>query len=181
MKRIAIREFGGPEVLRIEEGDVPAPGAGEVLVRIRAIGVNPYETYERKGIYGANNPKLPFTPGKDAAGVVEEIGPGVSGLTKGDRVYTFGTITGAYAEYALCTSSQVLRRPDAASFAEGAAIYVPYITAYRALFQLAQAKAPHSVRGHGASGGTGSAAVQLAHAAGLRVIAPRARRTDSVW
>ena len=170
MKRIAIREFGGPEVLRIEEADTPRPGAGEVLVKIAAAGVNPYDTYQRAGIYGSRNPTLPFTPGTDAAGIVEAVGADVTGLARGDRVYTFGTVTGAYAEFAVCKRAQVFKLPGSATFGEGAAIYVPYVTAFRALFQLAHATPPQTVLVHGASGGTGSAAVQLAHAAGLKVI-----------
>jgi NADPH:quinone reductase len=101
MKRIAIREFDGPEVLRIEEAEAPRPGAGEVLVRIAAAGVNPYETYQRAGMYGSRNPTLPFTPGSDAAGTIEAVGSGVVGLKPGDRVYTYGTLSGSYAELAL--------------------------------------------------------------------------------
>ena len=170
MKRIVIREFGGPEVLRIEEADAPRPGAGEVLVRIGAAGVNPYETYQRAGTYGSRNPTLPFTPGSDGAGIIEAIGSGVAGLAPGDRVYTFGTLTGSYAELALCRSTQVFKLPESATFAEGAAIHVPYVTAYRALFQLARIKSGATVLVHGASGGTGCAAVQLASSAGARVI-----------
>lgn len=176
MKRIAVREFGGPEVLRIEDADAPRPGAGEVLVRIAAAGVNPYETYQRAGTYGARNPKLPFTPGSDAAGTVEAIGADVAGLKPGDRVYTYGTLTGSYTELALCKREQVFKLPESATFAQGAAIYVPYVTAYRALFQFARAKPMETVLVHGASGGTGSAAVQLAHSAGLTVIATAGTR-----
>lgn len=170
MKRIAVREFGGPEVLRIEEAEVPRPGAGEVVIRIFAAGVNPYETYQRAGMYGARNPPLPFTPGSDAAGTVEAIGAGVAGLKPGDRVYTYGTLSGSYAELALCKREQVFKLPESATFAQGAAIFVPYVTAYRALFQVARVKPTDTVLVHGASGGTGSAAVQLAHSAGVKVI-----------
>ena len=170
MKRIAVREFGGPEVLRIEDAEAPRPGAGEVVVRIAAAGVNPYETYQRAGTYGARNPKLPFTPGSDASGTVEAIGSGVVGLKPGGRVYTYGTLSGSYAELALCRREQVFKLPESATFAQGAAIFVPYVTAFRALFQMARVKPTETVLVHGASGGTGSAAVQLAHSAGLTVI-----------
>ena len=100
MKAILVREFGGPEVLKLEEVPTPKPAAGQVLVRIHAAGVNPYDTYMRAGTY-AIKPPLPYTPGSDAAGVIEGVGPGVKKAKPGHRVYTAKTITGAYAEYAL--------------------------------------------------------------------------------
>jgi NADPH2:quinone reductase len=171
MKRISVREFGGPEVLKIEDAQDPQPGKGEVVVRVEAAGVNPFDTYMRSGIYGARNPALPFTPGSDAAGVVHAIGPDVTDIAVGDRVYTCGTSSGAYAELALCSRSQVWSLPDKASFNQGAAIFVPYITAYRALFQLAAARKHERVLVHGGSGGVGIAAIQLARAIGLQIIA----------
>jgi NADPH:quinone reductase len=170
MKRIRVYEFGGPEVLKFEDADGFTPQAGEVVVRVHAAGVNPVDTYMRSGAYGARNPKLPFTPGTDAAGVVESVGPGVSDLAVGDRVYTSGTISGAYAELALCTRAQVHALSLRASFAQGAGLYIPYGTAYRALFQLGEAKAAETVLVHGASGGVGIAAMQWARAAGMTVM-----------
>ncbi len=170
MKRIRVRKFGGPEVLELEEADDPRPGPGEVVVRVHAIGVNPYDTYMRAGAYGARNPALPYTPGSDAAGTVEAVGDGVAGLAVGDRVYTAGTLSGAYADRALCARAQVHLLPAAASFAQGAGLWVPCGTAYRALFQLGGARPGETVLVHGASGGVGTAAVQLARAAGLTVI-----------
>jgi len=170
MKRIRVSEFGGPEVLRLEAVEDLAPGEEEVLIRVRAAGVNPYETYERAGNYGANGRQPPYTPGSDLAGVVEAVGSRVSGLARGDRVYTTGTLTGSYAELALCSPSQVRRLADRCSFAQGAALYVPYVTAYRSLFQLAHAIGGETVLVHGASGGVGIAGVQLARAAGMTVI-----------
>jgi len=170
MKAIRVSAFGGPEVLRVEDVPAPKPQAGEVLVRVKAAGVNPYDTYMRAGTYASGNPALPWTPGSDAAGTVEAVGAGVD-LKPGQRVYTAGTITGAYAELALCKRSQVHPLPDAASFAQGAGVWVPYATAYRSLFQLARARPGETVLVHGASGGVGVAAVQLARAAGLVVIA----------
>ncbi len=169
MKAIRVTAFGGPEVLKVQDAPDPRPGAGEVLVRVKAAGVNPVDTYMRAGGYGAANPKLPWTPGTDAAGVVEAIGPDVD-LRPGQRVYTAGTITGAYAELALCRRAQVHALPERVTFAQGAGVHVPCATAYRALFQLAHARRGESVLVHGASGGVGLAAVQLAHAAGLTVI-----------
>jgi len=169
MKAIRVSAFGGPEVLKVEDVPAPKPQAGEVLVRVRAAGVNPYDTYMRAGTYASGNPVLPWTPGSDAAGTVEAVGAGVD-LKPGQRVYTAGTITGAYAELALCKRSQVHPLPDAASFAQGAGVWVPCATAYRSLFQLARARPGEIVLVHGASGGVGVAAVQLARAAGLVVI-----------
>ncbi|MEW6721060.1 MAG: NADPH:quinone reductase [Thermodesulfobacteriota bacterium] len=168
MKAIVVREFGPPEAMRLEELPLPVPGPGQLLVRVRAAGVNPVETYIRSGAY-ARRPSLPYTPGHDAAGTVETVGGDASGFAPGDRVYTSGTLTGAYAEYALCEASRVHPLPSEASFAQGAALGVPYGTAWRALFQRARAVPGESVLVHGASGGVGIAAVQIARAAGLRV------------
>ena len=168
MKAIVVRAFGPPEVMRLEETREPSPGPGQVLVRVRAAGVNPVETYIRSGAY-ARAPELPYTPGNDAAGVVEAVGDGVRGVAPGDRVYTSGTLTGAYAEFALCEPSWVHPLPATASFAQGAALGVPYGTAWRALFQRARALPGETVLVHGASGGVGIAALQIARAAGLRV------------
>ena len=169
MKAIRVNEFGGPEVLRFEEVATPRPAPGEVLVRMHAIGVNPVETYIRAGTY-ARLPALPYTPGNDGAGVVEQIGHSVTEFKPGDRVYTAGSLSGTYAEFALCRTDQVHRLPENASFAQGAAMGTPYATAYRGLFQRAEAKPGETVLVHGASGGVGTAAVQLARARGLRVL-----------
>src|SRR5712664_4229498 len=106
MKAIQVHQFGGPEVLQLEEIPAPKPAAGQVLVRVHAAGVNPYDTYMRNGTY-AIKPPLPYTPGSDAAGVVEAVGAGVTKVKPGDRVYTARTVTGAYAEYALALEEQV--------------------------------------------------------------------------
>ena len=168
MKAIRVNEFGGPEVLRLEEVARPQPGPDQVLVRMQAIGVNPVETYIRAGTY-ARLPELPYAPGNDGAGVVEQVGPNVNEFKVGDRVYIAGSITGAYAEFTLCKTAQVHPLPANVSFAQGAAMGTPYPTAYRGLFQRADAKPGETVLVHGASGGVGTAAVQLARARGLRV------------
>jgi NADPH:quinone reductase len=168
MKAIRVNEFGGPEVLRLEEVPTPQPGSGEVLVRMQAIGINPVETYIRAGKY-ARLPALPYTPGNDGAGVVEQAGSDVTGFKAGDRVYTAGSLSGTYAEFVLCKTEQLHRLPQNISFAQGAAVGTPYATAYRGLFQRADAKPGEIVLVHGASGGVGTAAVQLARARGLRV------------
>jgi len=168
MKAIRVNEFGGPEVFRLEEVPTPRPGPGEVLVRIHAIGVNPVETYIRAGTY-ARLPKLPYTPGNDGAGVIEQIGDSVTEFKPGDRVYTSGSVSGTYAEFVLCKTEQVHPLPANVSFAQGAAVGTPYATAYRGLFQRAEARPGETVLVHGASGGVGIAAVQLARSRGLRV------------
>jgi NADPH2:quinone reductase len=169
MKAIRVRELGPPEVMKLEEAADLTPGAGQVLVRVKAAGVNPVDTYIRSGTY-AFKPSLPYTPGMDGAGTVEAVGPGVSGVKPGDRVYIAGSASGTYAELALCEPWQVQPLPGRVTFAQGAAVYVAYATAYRALFIRARAQAGETVLVHGASGGVGIAAVQIARAAGLKVI-----------
>ncbi len=169
MKSILVREFGEPEVMKIEDVDIPQPTGSQVLVHIKAAGVNPIDTYLRTGIH-AHAPKLPYTPGKDGAGVVEAVGENVTKWITGDRVYTANSITGTYAEYSLCSETDLGRLPDNISFEKGAGIWTPYATSYRALFQKAGAKAGETVLIHGASGGVGIAAVQWAKNAGLIVI-----------
>lgn len=169
MKAVVVREFGAPDVLKIEDVPVPAPGATQVLVRVKAIGVNPVETYIRTASY-VKKPNLPYTPGTDAAGVVEAVGANVTTVKVGDRVYTHGSVSGAYAEATICEEFQVHALAARLSFAQGAAVGVPYGTAWRALFLKAQARPADTIFIHGASGGVGVAAVQIARAAGLRVI-----------
>jgi NADPH2:quinone reductase len=168
MKAIRVHQFGGPEVLKIEEVPTPKPDSGQVSVRVRAVGVNPYDTYMRAGTY-AIKPPLPYTPGSDAAGTVEAVGPGVTKVKPGDRVYTSRTISGAYAEYALALEEQVNLLPGNVSFEQGAGVWVPYATAYHALHHFAKARAGETLLVHGASGGVGTAAVQIARAMGLTV------------
>jgi len=168
MKAIRVHEFGGPEVLRLEDAPKARPGSGQVLVRMHAIGVNPVETYIRAGTY-PRRPELPYTPGNDGAGVIEQVGPNANEFKSGDRVYTAGSVSGTYAEFALCKTDQVHRLPANVSFTQGAAMGTPYATAYRGLFQRADAKPGETVLVHGASGGVGTAAVQLARSHGLRV------------
>jgi NADPH:quinone reductase len=168
MKAIRVEQFGGPEVLQLKDVSDSEPGPNQILIKVQAIGVNPVETYIRAG----RNPNLslPYTPGTDAAGVVAKIGARVHHVNVGARVYTSGSATGAYANMAVCETSDVHPLPDCASFAQGAALSIPYGTAWRALFQRARAVPGETVLIHGASGGVGTAAVQLARAAGLTVI-----------
>jgi len=169
MKAIRVHQFGGPEVLRLEEVPLPEPGPGQVLVKVHAVGVNPVETYFRSGA----NPglSLPWTPGMDSAGILHALGSGVAGLKPGDRVYTSDTVTGSYAEFALCEARTVHPLAEKISFAQGAGVGIPFATAYRALFHRGRAQAGETVFIHGGSGGVGVAATQLAQAAGLLVIA----------
>ncbi len=169
MEAIRINEFGDPGVMKLETGADLRVSGGQILVDIRAAGVNPVDTYIRAGTY-AMKPDLPFTPGMDGAGTVAAVGDDAAHVSVGDRVYLAGTLTGSYASQALCSASQVYRLPDNVSFAQGAGVYIPYGTAWRGLFQRAEARAGETVLVHGASGGVGIAAVQLARAAGMTVI-----------
>lgn len=169
MQAIRIHAFGGPEVLKHEEIPTPAPAARQVLVKLQAVGVNPVDVYIRGGNYGPR--PFPFTPGFDAAGVVEALGKGVKGFKKGARVYVDGSLTGTYATHALCEASQIHPLPKALTFAQGAALGVPTLTAARALFQKALIKKGETLLVHGGSGAVGLAAIQLAKAAGVLVVA----------
>lgn len=168
MKAIRVHQFGGPEVLKLENVPDLQPGKGQVLIRVHAIGVNPVDTYIRSG----SNPSLPlpYTPGIDASGVVVSTGEGVTQFQADDRVYTSSSITGTYAELTLCEVADVHPKPDKINFPQAAALGVPYATAYRALFQRGKAIPGEAVLIHGASGGVGMAAVQLARATGLTII-----------
>jgi NADPH2:quinone reductase len=169
MKAIRVREFGGPEVMKLEALPNLTPGPGQVVVSVKAVGVNPVDTYIRSGAY-AVKPPLPYTPGMDAAGTVEAVGEGVESVEVGERVYVGGTLSGAYAEQALCDAAQVHHLPPRVTFAQGAGVNVPYATAHRALYHRAHGQPGETVLVHGASGGVGIAAVQMARAGGFTVI-----------
>lgn len=169
MKAILVREFGAADVMKLEEIATPTPSANQILVKIEAAGVNPVDTYIRAGLYPVK-PDLPFTPGKDGAGIVEAIGENVTKFAVGDRVLTADSVSGTYAEFCLCEEKHLIKLPENVSFAQGAGVFVPYATSYRALFQKAKAKQGETVLIHGASGGVGVAAIQWAKNAGLKVI-----------
>jgi NADPH:quinone reductase len=169
MKAVRVHEFGPPEVMKLEEVPDPQVQAGHIVVRLHAVGVNPVDTYIRAGIY-PTKPPLPYTPGMDGAGVVEAVGEGVQRFHVGDQVYLAGSATGTYAEKALCLEAHVHPLPEGVSFPQGAAVNVPYATAYRALHIRAWARPNETLLVHGATGGVGVAAVQIAHAAGMIVI-----------
>jgi NADPH2:quinone reductase len=168
MRAIWVTEHGSPEVLTLTERPIPEPGSGQVLVRVAAAGVNPVDTYLRAGAYSSAT--VPYTPGFDGAGTIQAVGSEVGNFQKGDRVYTSVAVTGTYAEFALCNAATVYPLPATITFAQGAALGIPYATAYRALFQRGGARAGETVLVHGASGGVGLAAVQFAKAAGLIII-----------
>ena len=172
MKAIRVHQTGGPEVLQLESMPIPRPDRNEVLVRVNAAGVNPLDVKIRAGILPAQafGLALPYTPGIECAGTVEDFGPGVTNFKKGDRVYISRNVSGTYAEYCLASATYVHPLPNVVTFAEGASLSVSYLTAYQALFQQASAKSGDTVLVHGASGGVGTAAVQIARAFGMKVI-----------
>lgn len=169
MKAIIVSEFGAPEVMKLEEIQTPEPNENQILVRVKAAGVNPVDTYIRAGQH-AQKPALPYTPGKDAAGIIERVGAEVKNFKPGDRVLTADSVTGTYAEFSLCEENQLIKLPENVSFEQGAGVFVPFATSYRALFQKAEAKRGETVLIHGASGGVGTAAIQWAKNAGLKII-----------
>lgn len=174
MKAIRMEEFGEPDVLQLVEVPTPEPGPGQVLVKVHAAGVNPAECYIRTGTYAFFHPDLPYTPGFDAAGEVAALGAEVTGLSEGQRVYVSTLLSrlpqGTYAEYVLVDARDVHPLPDALDFAQGAAVGVPATTGWRALFQRGRLTEGERVLIHGASGGVGLLAVQLAAAAGATVV-----------
>lgn len=167
MRAVLVSHFGGPEVLTVRVVPDPAPGPEEVLVQVRAIGVNPVDTYIRSGQY-ATVPELPYIPGTDAAGDVAAVSAEVTRVKPGDRVYLAGQA--AYAEQVVVPALKVCKLPDTVSYAEGAAIGIPYATAYRALFLVGRASPEGWVLVHGASGAVGLAALQWGRLRGLRMV-----------
>ncbi|XP_077133695.1 quinone oxidoreductase-like [Ranitomeya variabilis] len=169
MRAIRVSEFGKPEVLKLQtDVPVPSPGENQVLIQVHACGINPVETDIRSGSFEWK-PSLPYTPGSDTSGLVVNVGTKVTAFKKGDRVFTTGTITGGYAEYTVASEDTVYPLPEQLNFKQGAAIAIPYFTAYRALFQKTHGKPGEVVLVHGASGGVGIAACQIARAHGFMV------------
>ncbi|XP_054836445.1 quinone oxidoreductase [Eublepharis macularius] len=170
MRAVRVFEFGGPEVLKLQSDvSLPVPKANQVLIKVHTCGINPVETYIRSGTH-AKKPALPYTPGSDVAGVIEAVGEHVTAFKNGDRVFTLGTISGGYAEYTVASADTVFPLSDKLDFKQGAAVGIPYFTAFHALFQKGDAKAGETVLVHGASGGVGIAACQIARAYGLMVL-----------
>lgn len=174
MKAVQINEFGGAEVLKLTDIKEPVPNEDEVRVKLYAAGINPSDHYTISGKYAYNVPELPYIPGKDGAGIVEEVGANVQNVNVGDRVYlcalSDGRNTGMYAEKVVIAAEDVHPLPDHVSFSEGASLGIPAFTAYRALHQKARIRAGEIVLIHGASGAVGSLAVQIAKAMGCIVI-----------
>lgn len=170
MKATQVNQFGDPDVMQMTSAPSPALGSDhEVIVAIAAAGVNPVDTYIRAGTYG-RKPPLPYVPGIDGCGTVAAVGAKVTSCQVGDRVYGGWPITGTYAEFALYESPWVFPLPANITFEQGAGIFVPYSTAYRALFHKGRARPGDTVLVHGATGSVGLAAIQLAVAAGMTVI-----------
>jgi len=174
MKSVRVHRFGGPEVLQVDS-NVPIPEVGDdqVLIRVIFAGVNPVETYIREGQY-SKLPELPYTPGSDAAGYVQQLGRNVTNLKIGDRVFVSGSSSssnsGSYSQYVVSDSTYVFPLHPRLSFAQGASLGVPFFTAYKALILRAQTKPGETVLIHGASGAVGTAAVQIARALGAIVV-----------
>jgi len=165
MKAIRVSQTGGPEVLQYVDVDDPKPGAGEALVRIEAIGVNFIDVYHRTGLYKL---PLPFSPGSEAAGVVEAIGEGVDSLKKGDRV-AYAMVRGAYAEYAVAPADKLVSLPDAIDAKTAAAAMLQGMTAHYLSTSVHPIAAGEAVLIHAASGGVGALLVQMAKMRGARV------------
>lgn len=174
MKVVQISEYGGPEVLKIAEIEEPTPKENQVKVKLYATGLNPSESYTISGTYAFNKPDLPYVPGYDGAGVIEEIGSSVKNVEVGDRVFLSAfskkDSTGTYAEKVVVNANNVYHLPDHMTFNEGAALGIPAFTAYSALHQKARIRAGEIVLIHGASGAVGTNAVQIAKAMGSIVI-----------
>ena len=166
MKAIQIHETGGPEVLKLAELPIPQPGPGQVLIRVEAVGVNFIEIYFRKGTYKA---ALPFTPGSEAAGTVEELGPGVTGFAAGDAVASV-SVLGSYAEYALVPAASLVKVPAGLSMQQAAAALLQGMTAHYLSHSTFPLKAGDTALIHAGAGGVGLLLTQMASRLGARVI-----------
>ena len=168
MRSVWITRTGPPEVLEVRDGPEPAPGDGQVLVRVRAAGVNFADVMARLGLY-PDAPKLPCVVGYEVAGTVERVGPGITGVKPGDRVVAM-TRFGGYTEAVAVPAAQVFPLPAAMSFEEGAAVPVNYLTAVLMLRHFGNVRQGNRVLVHAAAGGVGMAAIQLCRIAGAEVI-----------
>ncbi|GGD15521.1 quinone oxidoreductase family protein [Pontibacillus salipaludis] len=170
MKAVQFENYGGPEVLEIKDLNNPSPSEGEVLLKVEAIGVNYADTARREGAYVVPTP-LPFIPGAEVAGVVEEIGEGVSNVQKGDRVVTL-IEKGGYAEYAVANAQMLIPIPEGVTPETAVALPLQGLTAYHILKTMGRLETGETVLVHAAAGGVGSLAVQLAKTFGAgKVIA----------
>lgn len=169
MKAVFVTRYGPPEVLEIREIPLPVPSAGEVLVRVKTIGLNFAEVFGRLGVYpGVLKP--PFVPGIECSGFIEAVGSGVKGFRKGDRVMVFAK-QGAYAEYVCTQAAYVRKLPRSVSFDVGASLSVTYLSAYHGLITLANMRKGEKILVHAGAGGVGTAAIQIAKHLGGEVFA----------
>ena len=172
MKAYRVHAFGPPEAIIQEEVEIPAPGKEEVLIKVHAAGVGPWDGWIRSGNSALPQP-LPLTLGSDLSGTVEAVGEGVTHVARGDAVYgvTNPRFIGAYAQYAIAVAGMIAAKPKSVGHVEAASIPVIAVTAKQALFDHAKLTAGQTVLIHGAAGNVGAYAVQFAHKAGLKVIA----------
>lgn len=175
MRAWRVHEFGPPDVMKFEEVPRPDPGSGEILVKVAAAGVGPWDAWIRAGKSALPQP-LPLTPGSDLSGEIVAVGPGVSGLREGDQVFgvTNPRFIGAYAEYAVASAAMVSMKPKSLSSIQAASVPVVAVTAWQALFDHAHLESGQTVVIHGAAGNVGAFAVQLARRAGVQTIATAA-------
>ena len=178
MKAIRVEEFGGPEVLEVVEADRPSPGEGEVLVEVKAIGVNYADTMRRQNIYVLRQ-EVPFVPGSEAAGVVAETGPGVEDVEKGDRVVVL-LGTGGYAGYAVAPAGALIPIPGGMGFDEAAAIPLQGLTAYHVMATSGALQEGEAVLVHAAAGGVGYLAVQMAKLLGAGLVVATASTREKL-
>jgi NADPH:quinone reductase-like Zn-dependent oxidoreductase len=171
MKAIRVHRFGSPQELLLEEVPRPAPGPGEILVQVHAAGVGPWDAWVRAGQSALPQP-LPLTPGSDIAGIVAAAGPGAP-VGEGEEVYgvTNPSFTNGYAQYAVARGSMMARKPRQLSFIESASVPVIAVTAWQMFFEHARLRKGQTVLIHGGAGNVGAFAVQLAHHAGIHVVA----------
>jgi NADPH:quinone reductase-like Zn-dependent oxidoreductase len=173
MSALRMQQFGGPEVLQLERVPRPSPGPGELLVRVHAAAVNPFDTDIREtGIPGLADASLPYVPGFDLSGVVTEAGEGIARFAPGDEIYAMLDLRrgGAYAEYAIVKESEASAKPARVSHSEAASLPLVALTAWQALFETADLRPGQTVLIHAGAGGVGSIAIQLAKWRGARVI-----------
>jgi len=176
--RIIVTHYGGPDALQVREEECPEPGAGEVRVRVLAAGVSLPDIMAREGIH-PETPRVPFTPGWDLVGVVDRLGDGVSGIQPGHIVAAL-PISGAYAEFVCLPQGELVPVPSGLDAAEAVSLVLNYVTAYQMLHRAARVRPGQRVLIHGASGGVGSALLQLGRVSGLEMYGTCSARQASV-
>lgn len=180
MKAVRIHSLGEPNVLQVEDTPRPEPADGEVLIRVKAAGVNPVDYKIRSGEFMKGKIPLPTTLGRDVAGIVEAVGRGVAGFKPGDEVYAFlSSKSGGYAEFAIAKENEVAQKPMTLDFVKAAAVPLAAITAWQGLFDHGHLREGQRVLIHGAAGGVGHFAVQFAKAKGATVVATSRREDES--